>query len=59
MQARVSALWRHPIKGHGVEAVHATTFTPGGTMPWDRVWAIAHEAAKVPPGRGAWAPCAR
>jgi uncharacterized protein YcbX len=58
MQARVSALWRHPIKGHGVEAVSATTLAPGATMPWDRVWAIAHEAAKVRPGRSAWAPCA-
>ena len=56
--ARVSALWRHPIKGHGVEAVPATTLSPDATMPWDRVWAIAHEAAKVPPGRGDWAPCA-
>ena len=23
---------------------------PGATMPWDRVWAIAHEAARVTPG---------
>ena len=58
MQSRVSALWRHPIKGHGVEAVPETTLSPGATMPWDRVWAIAHEAARVPPGRGDWAPCA-
>ena len=58
MQARVSALWRHPIKGHGVEAVASVELAPGATMPWDRVWAIAHEAAKVPPGRGGWAPCA-
>ncbi len=58
MQARVSALWRHPIKGHGVEAVPAVEFAAGATMPWDRVWAIAHAAAKVPPGRGDWAPCA-
>ena len=55
---RVRALWRHPIKGHGVEAVPATTLSPGATMPWDRVWAIAHEAARVPPGPGDWAPCA-
>ena len=42
---RVSALWRHPIKGHGVEPVEGVTLTAGATMPWDRVWAIAHEAA--------------
>jgi uncharacterized protein len=56
--ARVAHLWRHPIKGHGVEAVARTTLEAGTTMPWDRVWAIAHEAAKVAPGQGAWAPCA-
>ena len=39
-------LWRHPIKGHGVEAVGAVTLAAGATMPWDRVWAIAHEAAR-------------
>ena len=54
---RVRALWRHPIKGHGVEAVAATTLAPGRTMPWDRVWAIAHAAAKVAPGATAWANC--
>ncbi|MFO1140993.1 MAG: MOSC domain-containing protein [Amaricoccus sp.] len=52
---RVAALWRHPIKGHGVEAVDAVDLAAGRTMPWDRVWAIAHEAARVSPG--AWAPC--
>jgi uncharacterized protein len=56
--ARVAHLWRHPIKGHGVEAVARTTLEAGATMPWDRVWAIAHEAAKVAPGQGPWAPCA-
>ena len=25
VSARVSSLWRHPIKGHGVEAVEAVT----------------------------------
>jgi uncharacterized protein len=54
----VAALWRHPIKGHGVEAVAAAEFAAGRTMPWDRVWAIAHEAARMPREGGAWAPCA-
>jgi uncharacterized protein YcbX len=56
--ARVRHLWRHPIKGHGVEAVEATTLAPDATMPWDRVWAIAHAAAKVAPGDTDWVPCA-
>jgi uncharacterized protein YcbX len=54
---QVRALWRHPIKAHGVEAVASTLLVAGATMPWDRVWAIAHEAARLPPG-GGWAPCA-
>ena len=54
---RVRALWRHPIKGHGVEAVAETSLAAGRTMPWDRVWAIAHAAAKVAPGDTAWANC--
>ncbi len=58
MPARVAHLWRHPIKGHGVEAVARTTLQAGATMPWDRVWAIAHEAAKVAPGQRDWASCA-
>lgn len=57
MTATVSQLWRHPIKGHGVEAVALATFTAGRTMPWDRVWAIAHEAARIAPGASAWAAC--
>lgn len=58
MAARVAQLWRHPIKGHGVEAVAQAVFTAGETMPWDRVWAIAHDAARIDPGHAAWASCA-
>jgi uncharacterized protein YcbX len=56
--ARVSHLFRHPIKGHGVEAVRETRLAPRETMPWDRVWAIAHDAARVTPGATGWVPCA-
>jgi uncharacterized protein len=55
---RVAHLWRHPIKGHGVEAVTRATLAAGRTMPGDRVWAIATEAARVAPGDASWAPCA-
>lgn len=55
---RVTHLWRHPVKGHGVEALGAVTLAAGATMPWDRVWAIAVEGAKVVPGARAWARCA-
>ena len=57
MRARVTHLWRHPIKGHGVEPVAAVTFATGATMPWDRLWAIAHEAARIDPEGRAWSPC--
>ena len=55
---RVTHLWRHPIKAHGVEALQAVTLAAGATMPWDRVWAIAVEGAKVAPESRVWARCA-
>ena len=56
MTARVAALWRHPIKGHGRDALEAVTLTKGQTMLWDRRWAVAHEMAKA--DETAWSPCA-
>lgn len=58
MSARVSHLWRHPIKGCGVEAVERTALAVGAAMPWDRVWAVAHDGARIAPGVGGWAACA-
>ncbi len=54
--AQVSALWRHPIKGHGREALDSVSLTEGQTMPWDRRWAVAHEAARADGSE--WVPCA-
>ncbi len=53
--ATLSALWRHPIKSHGREALTAVTLTKGQAMPWDRRWAVAHDAAMVTPGK--WGAC--
>lgn len=53
---RVAALWRHPIKGHGREPLDRVTLATGQTMPWDRRWAVAHEAART--DGTAWAPSA-
>lgn len=47
MTARVAALWRHPIKAHGREALNGVTLHVGQTMPWDRRWAVAHDQATV------------
>lgn len=42
----VAELWRHPIKSHGREAIVATDFSAGECMPWDRHWAVTHDATK-------------
>jgi len=56
MSPRVTGLWRHPIKSHGREALTRTRLTAGATMPWDRTWAVAHDAAPI--DGTDWAPCA-
>lgn len=51
----VRALWRHPIKGHGREALTAVTLTAGQAMPGDRLWAVALEIARL--HEGEWGAC--
>ncbi len=55
MTARVAHLVRHPIKSAGFEEVAEVRLTKGAAFPFDRVWAVAHAAARLsePP---AWAP---
>lgn len=55
MTARVAEIWRHPIKSHGRESLARVTLRAGHTMPWDRRWAVAHDAAKADGTE--WAPC--
>jgi uncharacterized protein YcbX len=55
MTARVAALWRHPIKGHGRESLQTVTLSKGQTIPWDRRWAVAHELAQAETSD--WSPC--
>ena len=50
----VTDIWRYPIKGIGRERIDATDVTPDNTLPQDRLWAVAHEAAQLEPG---WNPC--
>ena len=52
---RLAEIWRHPIKAHGREPVAAFEIEAGGTMPRDRLWAVAHEAARL--SGGDWVPC--
>lgn len=51
---RIARLVRHPIKSAGYEEVAEAMLTPGAAFPFDRVWAVAHAAARLadPP---AWA----
>lgn len=53
--AHVAHLVRHPIKSAGYEPVASATLTEGAAFPFDRVWAVAHAAARLtePPS---WAP---
>ncbi|QFS81534.1 MOSC domain protein [Roseivivax sp. THAF40] len=55
MTGHVTSLWRHPIKSLGRDALEAVSLSEGRTVPWDRHWAIAHEAAAV--DGSTWAPC--
>ena len=54
--ATVAQIWRHPIKSHGREPLASVELAVGQTMPWDRTWAVAHEAAKT--AGTEWAHCA-
>ena len=53
----VTALYRHPIKSHGREELAAVTLVAEQTMPWDRTWAVTHEASKADPDQTAWVSC--
>lgn len=55
MTPRLAHIWRHPIKSHGREALARIAVTAGQTLPWDRAWAVLHEAAGADGTE--WAPC--
>ena len=53
MTARLAHICRHPIKGHGRETLASVLLSAGACLPFDRHWAVAHEAAKL---TGDWVP---
>ncbi len=55
MTGRLTHIWRHPIKAHGVEALESVDLRTGKTLPWDRAWAVAHELSKADGSE--WVPC--
>jgi uncharacterized protein YcbX len=55
MTGVLAHICRHPIKGHGREALASVRLLVDQCVPWDRHWAVAHDAAKLVDG---WNPCA-
>lgn len=53
----VTHLFRYPIKAHGREALEKVSLITGQSMPWDRHWAVAHEATKFDPNAPEWVMC--
>lgn len=58
MTIRIAHLFRHPIKAHGREELGSVALVAGAAMPWDRHWAVAHEASHFDPEVPMWTPCA-
>ncbi|MFK7746627.1 MAG: MOSC domain-containing protein [Roseobacter sp.] len=53
---RVTSILRHPIKSHGRESLDSVVLVAGQSMPFDRLWAVAHDASKA--DGSVWARCA-
>jgi uncharacterized protein len=54
MTAMLAHITRHPIKSHGREDLASVLLTAAEGLPFDRHWAVAHDAAKLVAG---WNPC--
>ena len=52
----VAEIWRHPVKAHGRERIDQVALEAGKAMPWDRVWAVAHERSCFDVDRPGWNP---
>lgn len=55
--AQVTSLWRHPIKSHGREQINAASLQTGEAFPWDRYWAVTHDAKTTEQDAEGWASC--
>ncbi len=55
MRAALAHVFRHPVKSLGREELDTVTLAPGAWLPGDRLWAVAHERAKLE--GGGWARC--
>ncbi len=59
MTARLAHICRHPIKSHGREDLASVRLLAGEGLPWDRHWAVAHDAARLGAGWNNWVNFAR
>lgn len=55
MTGTITDILRHPIKSHSREAARRVALERGGTLPWDRVWAVAHSGSAA--DGSTWEPC--
>jgi len=52
MSPTLASLWRHPIKALSREGLDRVRLRDGAGVPWDRHWAVTHEASRY---AGDWA----
>ena len=50
MTATLAGIWRHPVKALSREGLDQVQLTTGEGLPWDRHWAVTHEASKYEDG---------
>ena len=55
MSLNLSEIWRYPLKSHGREPVGQALLEVGKCLPYDRRWAVAHEASDATGDK--WVPC--
>ena len=54
MPATLAAIYRHPVKSLGEEALSRVSVAAGKPMPWDRVWAVSHGNSEFNPAEPEW-----
>ena len=54
MPCKITALYRHPVKGFTPEALPSVTLTPGAAFPFDRVYAVEDGPCGFDPAKPAW-----
>src|SRR5579875_1587175 len=51
---RIEHLYRYPVKGLTPEALEEVEVPEGGTLPWDRAFALARPGTAFDPARPEW-----